>query len=326
MLDLSALCRAWNLPPVLSAWTPETGTIHQTLLFKTATKSYALRAYRYTLSERKRIENEHTLIAYAQARGLPALAPLPLADGKTLLEQDGHFYALFPFASGHQTLRGHLTLGEIQAMGSFLGKLHQALRDYPHERVSQRQFTLDLATTLATIESLAQTIRSLPARSAEDEEALASLAERREWLKTASPVNLEKLRALEQQVIHGDYQETNLFFENDQVSAVIDWDQAYAAPRAWEVVRALHYACQLEKAACRAFLDAYRRVLPLPASDLEIAAAAYGWMRAHDTWQYKALYLDGNQRIRAFLEPRPFIPFAQKWAMLHDSLSDIEGT
>lgn len=326
MLDLTALCRAWNLPPVLSTWTPETGIIHHTFLLKTATGNYALRAYRYALSERKRIENEHTLIAYAQAHSLPALAPLPLPGGATILEQDGHFYALFPFAPGHQTLRGHLTLDEIRAMGSFLGQLHQVLRDYPRERVSQRQFTLDLATTLATMESLVQTIRSLPARNAEDEEALASLVERQEWLTTASPVNFEELLALEQQVIHGDYQETNLFFEDNRVSTVIDWDQAYAAPRAWEVVRTLHYVCQLEKTACRAFLAAYRRVFPLSASDLEIAAAAYGWMRAHDTWQYKALYLDGNQRIRAFLEPGPFIPFAQKWAKLRVSLSGIEKT
>lgn len=320
MLDLSALCRAWNLPPVLSTWTPETGTIHQTLLFKTATKSYALRAYRYTPSERGRIENEHALIAYVQARGLPALAPLPLPDGTTILEQGGHFYALFPFAPGHQTLRGHLTLGEVQAMGSFLGKLHQALRDYPHARVSQHQFMLDLATTLATIESIEETIRSLPVRSAEDEEALASLVERREWLKTASPVNFEELLALEQQVIHGDYQETNLFFDNDQVSAVIDWDKACVTPRAWEVLRTLHYALRLEKAACRAFLDAYRHVLPLPSTDLEITAEAYGWMQAHNLWHYKAIYLEDNQRVRTFLGPEPFVPFAQEWAMLRDSL------
>lgn len=322
MLDLSALCRAWNLPSILSTWTPETGTIHQTLLLKTTAKSYALRAYRYASAERGRIENEHALIAYAQAHGLPALVPLPLPDGETMLEREGHFYALFPFAPGHQTLRGHLALGEIQAMGNFLGQLHQALRDYPHERVSQRQFTLDLATTLATIDTIEKAIRSLPVRNAEDEEALASLTERREWLKTASPVNFAELLALEQQVIHGDYQETNLFFENNQVSAVIDWDKACVAPRAWEVLRTLHYACQLEKTACRAFLDAYRRVLPLSSTNLEITAEAYGWMQAHNLWLYKAIYLEDNQRVRAFIEPGPFIPFAQKWATLRNSLYD----
>jgi len=322
MLNLSALCRAWNLPPVLSTWTPETGTIHQTLLFKTATKSYALRAYRYTPSERGRIENEHALIAYVQARGLPALAPLPLPDGTTILEQDGHFYALFPFAPGYQTLRGHLTLGEVRAMGSFLGHLHQILRDYPHEQVSQSQFTFDLETTLMTIDTIEKAIRSLPSTSDEDEQALARLVERRLWLITASPVNMGKFLALGQQVIHGDYQETNLFFENGQVSAVIDWDKACVAPRAWEVLRTLHYALRLEKAACRAFLDAYRRVLPLPSTDLEITAEAYGWMQAHNLWHYKAVYLEDNQRVRAFLGPGPFIPFAQKWAILRDALYD----
>lgn len=34
-------------------------------------------------------------------------------------------------------------------------------------------------------------------------------------------------------------------------------------PRAWEVVRTLHYVCKLDRVACRTFLDAYRGVLPL---------------------------------------------------------------
>lgn len=57
---------------------------------------------------------------------------------------------------------------------------------------------------------------------------------------------MEDLSSLEQQVIHGDYQEINLFFEDGKVSAVIDWDQSYVAPRASEVVQTLHYVCKLE--------------------------------------------------------------------------------
>lgn len=322
MLDLSDLCRAWGLPPILSTRTPETGTIHRTFLLKTVSGSYALRAYRYTAPERGRIEREHALITYVQARSLPAIAPLPLPRGGSILEQDGHFYALFPFAPGHQTPRGHLTLDETQAMGNFLGKLHQVLHDYPHEQVSQRKFTFERETTLATIDTIEKAIRSQPFVSSEDEQALSRLMERRAWLTKASPVNLTEFSDLEQQVIHGDYQETNLFFENDQVRAVIDWDQAYVASRAWEVVRTLHYTFKLEGTACRAFLDAYRRVLPLPSADLEIAAASYGWKREHDMWQYKELYLENNQRVRAFFEPGPFIPFAQRWATLRAFLPE----
>ncbi|GCE14384.1 phosphotransferase [Tengunoibacter tsumagoiensis] len=320
MLALSDLRRTWNLPPILSTWTPATGTIHRTLLLKTTHGSYALRAYRYTADECWRIRCEHTLIAYVQACGLPALPPLPLSNGERVFEQGGHFYALFPFAPGYQIARGDLTSHEIMLMGRFLGELHQTLSDYPQEQVPHRSFAIDLPTTLATMDTIETAIRSQPQITDEDRQVLSQLAERRAWLITAPSVNMEDLSLLEQQVIHGDYQETNLFFEDGQVSAVIDWDQSYVAPRAWEVVRTLHYVCKLERGDCRIFLDAYRCVLPLTSAELEVAAVTYGWMRAHDLWQYQAIYLDGNQRIRAFLEPGPFLPFVQRWAELQDFL------
>lgn len=322
MLALSNLRRAWKLSPILSTWTPDTGTIHRTLLLKTTDGNYALRAYRYTADERWRISCEHALTAYVQAHGLPALTPLPLSNGESVLEQGGCFYALFPFAPGHQIARGDLTSHEVKVMGRFLGKLHQILSDYPHERVPHRSFQIDLATTLATMDTIETAIRSQLHGNDEDAQALSRLAERRAWLAAAPAVNVEDLSSLEQQVIHGDYQETNLFFENGQVSAVIDWDQSYIAPRAWEVVRTLHYVCKLKGTACRTFLDAYRCILPLTSTELEMAAAAYGWMRAHDLWHYQAIYLEGNQRVRTFLQPGPFIPFARRWAALQDFLHD----
>lgn len=320
MLALSDVYRAWKLSPLLSTWTPETGTIHQTLLLETTDGRYALRAYRYTAAERWRISCEHALIAYVQAHGLPALTPLLSLHGERILEQGGRFYALFPAAPGHQVARGTLTLHEMMAMGRFLGKLHQILADYPHEQVPHRSFAVDLATTLETMDTIEMAIRSRSPLNDEDTQALSQLAERRAWLVTAPPVRMQDLSSLEQQVIHGDYQETNLFFEHGEVSAVIDWDQSYVAPRAWEVVRTLHYVCKLDRVACRTFLEAYRGVLPLTSAELEQAALAYGWMRAHDLWQYQAIYLEGNQRVRAFLQPGPFVPFAEQWAALQDVL------
>ncbi|WP_220196428.1 phosphotransferase enzyme family protein [Ktedonospora formicarum] len=300
MLALSDLRRAWNLSPILSTWTPETGTIHRILLLKTIEGSYALRAYRYTPDECWRISCEHALIAYAQTHGLPVLSPLPLSNGESILEQEGHFYALFPIAPGQQIARGDLTLHEIMVMGRFLGELHQILVNYSHERVPHRSFTIDRTKTPATIDTIEKVIRSQPPGNGEDSQALSRLAERRAWLATTPSVNLEDLSSLEQQVIHGDYQETNLFFEDGQVSAVIDWDQSYVAPRAWEVVRTLHYVCKLEKNACRTFLEAYRCILPLTSTELEVAAAAYGWVRAHDLWHYQAIYLKGISGCEPF--------------------------
>ncbi len=63
---------------------------------------------------------------------------------------------------------------------------------------------------------------------------------RREWILGAGSAQPANLTALDQQLIHGDYQDTNLFFEHGQVSAIIDWDQTYLAAREWEVVRTMH--------------------------------------------------------------------------------------
>ncbi len=228
--DLSALCSAWKIGSLLTTWIPETGTIHRTILLKTVQGDYALRAYRYGSGERWRIVYEHALISFVYARGLPVLPPLCLTDGETILCQHGQFYALYPFARGHQTPKAELSAQEIGAMGQFLAELHQVLRNYPKEQVHQREFTVDHDATLAKIAEIEQAICAQPQQNEHDLQALTRLAQRRNWLTTMPPLTTEGFLQLEHQVIHGDYQETNVFFNGEKVSAIIDWDQAYVAP------------------------------------------------------------------------------------------------
>lgn len=322
MLELTTLCQIWQLPPILSTWNPDSGSVHQTLLLATATGNYALRAYRYDAQDRWRIVCEHTLIAYVRAQGLPAIAPLPLSNGETILEYKGRYYALYPFATGQQVPRGTVAGLEIAAMGSFLGELHRALRNYSGEHVPTRSFNFDLSTTLSRIDGVENAIRSRLELTEEDIEALERLEQQRRWLMRAQSVSMTSLEQLEQQVLHGDYQETNLFFQDGRVSAIIDWDQTYCAPRAWEVVRTLHYTFALEARACHSFLTAYRCVMPLTQAELDVAAAAYGWFRAHDVWQYEELYLRDNPRIRNFMARGRFVPFVEQWAQLQDMLKE----
>ncbi len=160
MQQIEELCRAWKLAPILATRKPETGTIHQTLLIETTGGKYVLRTYRYAGEERWRVEAEHALIAYACTQKLPAIAPLPLSDGETILEHEGQLHALFPFAPGYQTRRGHMTPGEIAAMGVFLARMHRALHDYPQEKTALRFFSVNHEATLAKIEQIEAAIRA----------------------------------------------------------------------------------------------------------------------------------------------------------------------
>jgi Ser/Thr protein kinase RdoA (MazF antagonist) len=323
-LDLAALCEHWNLSPVLNTAIPESGTIHCTRLLTTHRSRYALRAYRYSPNDRWRIDCEHALIAYVRERGVPAIAPLPLPSGETLLESEGRFYALFPFAPGSQVRRGEIGSAQAEAMGAALAKLHRVLADYPPERVPQRSLKSDLADTLAGIERIEQAIGARPQTDETDALVLRRLGERRAWLLATTPGGGADLTTLEQQVIHGDYQDTNLFFEQSRVSAIIDWDQSYVAPRAWEVVRALHYVFKFDTALCHAFIQAYRLVLSLSLEELDSAARAYSWKRAHDLWLYEELYLRDNRRVLAFLDlERHFTPVVELWVRIRPALQEM---
>jgi Ser/Thr protein kinase RdoA (MazF antagonist) len=315
--DLDAL-EAWAIGPIVAMRTPSAGTINRTLLLDTPGGSYALRAYRHR--DRAPVEREHEVIAYACAQGLLAVAPLPLPGGATILERDRRFYALFPRAPGSQIERDDLGANELAAMGRCLAELHRGLRGFPDERAARRSLAFDPDVVLDRIAALDQTIRARSDLDDVDRCALAALAGRREWIVRCGAPRPSDLAALDQQLIHGDYLHTNLFFDRGDVSAIIDWDQTYLAPRAWEIARTMHMVWNFAADPCRMFLAAYRAALPLPDAELDQAATYYGWFRAHDLWLYEAIYVEDNDRVRAFVEPDGFTPLVDRWAALRAAL------
>lgn len=319
-LSNEEVSNTWNISPIVSTMTPPTGTIHQITLLSTNEASYVLRAYRYAQKDRSRIIVEHALSSYAQAHGIPAIAPLPLPSGETILEYEGRFYALFPFAKGQQVSREQVTSRDlVAAMGRCLGELHHILATYPREKVRGQSFTVDQSATYTKMERIEAAIAEKAHLDPFDRQILTMLSQRRTWLQASQAVDLKPFSLLDSQVLHGDYQETNLFFADGKVSAIIDWDQAYVAPRTWEIIRTLHYVFHLDLPRCQTFLDAYREVFPLLSEELDVTARAYGWIQAHNLWAYTSFYLDNNHRVRNLLQPS-FTPFEISWAELANSL------
>lgn len=308
-----ALLDAWPIGPVLGTSEAEGGTVHRTLLIEAETGRYALRCYRHR--ERGAVEREHALIAFARARAVPAVAPLPTPGGETVVERDGRFVALFPQAPGRQLRTDELRPPLAAAMGRALARLHQALRGLPHDAVALRSFEVSRQAALETIDRITVAVRDHPALSADDQHALGRLLGQRTYIERATPARPGTLLELPLQPIHGDYLPGNLFFSADEVVAIIDWDQAYLAPRAWEVIRTLDLAFGFAGKSSRAFLEGYRSVLPLHTEELDTAAVWYSHLRAHDLWIYEAVYLDGNERVRRLIPPGPFVPLIERWAM-----------
>jgi homoserine kinase type II len=253
---------------------------------------------------------------------VPAIAPLPLPGGGTVLERAGRCFALFPWAAGRQVARAAVGAAETAAMGAALGRLHLALRDFPPAGLPRRPEpdAPERRATLARMDRLAAVIRAAGPADPVAAAALARLAGQRAYLKrrpAPGPRAPDAPATQAAQPIHGDYQETNLFFAGGRVSAVIDWEQPRLAPPAWEVLRALDFVFGFEPGRCRRFLGAYRAERPLPLADLEAAAAAYDRYTSHSLWVLETLYLEGDRRVARFLQAPdavPFVPVAERWA------------
>ena len=318
---LNEVVSKWDVGTLRSFRTPDTGgTINQTLVVETGAGRFVLRQYAYGSVERLRIE--HNLLRWVAERDVPAPCPIASREGGTWVEVDEEFYALFPLASGIQTSRETLSDAQIGGMGHFLADLHQVLAAYPADRVRQRVFRTDAERSLQEIARLSEKIRQLRSTDPLDGWALDRLEGRRAYIQSAPHGELDAFHDLAFQATHGDYQETNLFFQDGQVSGIIDWEQAYAAPPGYEVMRVLHLALRFDPSRCRRFLSAYRERRALSLTELDVCAAAYAAIRGHSLWLFEELYDKGNERMRRFMNPGPFTPVEEQWAPVRDVLEN----
>lgn len=333
-IDRETICKIWGIPPIHTVQEPAYGTLNRIYLLTTVSGTFVLRAYRYPATERGAVKAEHELIAYARRHGLPAIAPLALAGNtqETIYEHNQQLFALFPHAPGFQTPRQHLTIEHAAAMGEMLATLHQRLANYPHTRVTHRSLDVDTPSALATIDQLLTLLQAKEKPEQVDRQALKRLQQRKAYLVQASYYQDAVHFPDEQQVIHGDYHDANLFFddvskEREQraysVSAIIDWEKAFVAPRTYEVLRTLQYSFSMQTEHTQAFLQAYHRLRPLSLAELDAAAIAYGAITDHQLWLYTAYYFEQNTRVKPLMmhnDTDNFVPFAETWRHLRTTL------
>ena len=124
-------------------------------------------------------------------------------------------------------------------MGVFLGRLHGVLAECPFRDIPTVHIDLDREKTLAEIDRLYAQIQSIDCQTETEEHSLRRLEGRRSWLASRSADGSIATNTDDAHPLHGDYQETNVFFLGNQVCGIIDWDKVYRAPPAWEVARTL---------------------------------------------------------------------------------------
>ncbi|HVZ34914.1 MAG TPA: phosphotransferase, partial [Polyangiaceae bacterium] len=216
---------------------------------------------------------------------------------------------------GRQLRGTELGEAEAKAAGLLLGELHRALA--PLRDTGYLHWTLSWDGA-AWCERLNGVERVLLARAESDETdrwALERLRAQRRWLADARCPH-RHVHGAPAQVVHGDYQDANLFFEAGRVSAVIDWDQAAYLPRGYEIARTCSFMFRLDPALSRSFIAAYRGANPIDDGELGDGAAGWGCFSDHHVWPLEEAYLHGNGAARRYIPHTPFRPFREAWASI----------
>jgi Ser/Thr protein kinase RdoA (MazF antagonist) len=187
---------------------------------------------------------QHRLANHLADRGVPAVRSLGF------VMHDDLWYELFDVARGDDTYAGVDTWEpfrsprHVESAGRVLAALHEAGADFePRIPQPHRGFVVQLDTFgLSPVEAVELLAGERPA-------VAAYLAER-SWrgpVQRAYTELFDRLRpmlpGLPTAPLHGDWQTNNLFFRDDEVSAVIDFHQADYAQRLLDLAVAVERNC-----------------------------------------------------------------------------------
>jgi Ser/Thr protein kinase RdoA (MazF antagonist) len=308
---VNAIAQHYEIPPLHSVTPVTAGFLSQNYVLHTGTGRYFLKQYRF--AERRQVAAAHEAKFFFAAAGVPVILPLRAKDGDSYFALGERFYSLFPYVEGRHLPRGHFSARALDSMAETLAAIHRAGRHVhlPSTRIShaQKDGALFVATARQILEKIPQ-----HERTAFDELAEGFI---RLKLRLAAQ-HQEALAAIDlasDHLVHGDYQDANLFFDaHEQVSHVFDWEKTAVAPRGLELVRAIEFICfsnpndysalfsEENFARARRFLQAYHQIYPMTRAEFATVSHVRYLQKLCSLWVESDHYLAGARRVDLFLE------------------------
>lgn len=280
------------------------GFLSDNYIVSNDTEKYFLKKYRF--KDPKRIENVHSSKKYFSAGGIPVILPIKLLNGDTFFENAGAYYALFPFINGKHLERGTLTNSAIISMGETLGKIHllgkkSTLEINDYFKIEDRE------KVFKKIDDILNKIKEKESLDEFDKTALENI-ELKKKLILENPDTFESLGLKCDHLIHGDYLEHNIFFdEKDCVEYVFDFEKTGYAPRTFELFRSMVYSLLTENASqktlddSRIYIEAYNNVYQISKDDIDKGLRLFFLKTIHSFWVEDEHYLKNNNRVDHFL-------------------------
>jgi Ser/Thr protein kinase RdoA (MazF antagonist) len=207
------------------------------------------------------ILDEHRLLAALAEDEIPAIAPLPFPDGRTLHEiEDGIRFALFPKASGRSP--EDMSLDDFRQIGRLLGRIHNvssAARLKHRPELSPRTYGEDCLARILALTNMPAGVRGRFESAA----------------KNLIDLSRDLFRGAETFVIHADCHRGNLL-RGREGFFFLDFDDMASAPPVqdlWLLLPARPSDCPLERDA---LIEGYETFRPFDFGSLRLVEVLRG--------------------------------------------------
>lgn len=253
------------------------------------------------------IKKVHEVKQFFADQGIPVILPIHDKLDDTSFEANDRIHALFPYIEGRKLERGQLSPTALESAGTMLAKIHHAgSKNYPTD-VNLQKLTWDWEEKVREQAELLELATNKPEKSAFDAIAIPFMQQKlialQDNLKTVESFGMQH-----DHLLHGDYHDANLFFDNkDQVEFIFDWEKTAFGDRRFELLRAIDLSIfggvysddRFDQATI--FIRAYNQHYPLTPEQFAMSIEWYWLHLLRGNWCLKEHYQLGNTRSDKFL-------------------------
>ena len=259
----------------------------------------------------------HHVQNVAGARGLPVPAVFPDQAGDLICERPEGTFVLSEYVPGRLHEPGTMPARAARNLGATLARLHIALENLP---AGEPPVMPSLEQIEVQLRSLLQAARSRH-DSAVDAVAAGVLEAKLDLLAT-----IDDVPALPARWTHGDYEWRNVLFDDvDEVTAVIDFDDAQYYSPARDVMRCIALSFPNLEPEVDDYFAGYVSTRGLTREDAESYVAFYRYISTFRVWPMIDRYRNPERyqsEWDALIQPLP----EWDWLALSERFAEIAAT
>ncbi len=252
---------------------------------------------------RERQELASEVCAFAAEHGIPVVPAQADAKGRELHSLSNRFWAVYPWVEGVHMERGAIGPAEAAKVGDIHGRLHAVLRPFadPRLRSDTNGSVWDEAKSLDDLGRVDDLIRYSPSPGSAQLRLQEQIRQIMALIDSPSSRPATDFSGVDRAVCHGDFHERNLIMDAaGDLRAVVDWEMVALLPPVFEVLRAASFMGLLGPGLLEAYMAGYRRHSEL--EQCEEGVEMWWQSQLHNTWVYRARFIEGNRAVGEFLE------------------------